>query len=169
MEARVRRSKAQPVVLMPSNFFQNDEMFRAEIDAGRYPQPIGERGVNRVDCRDIGDAAARALTDPSIASGAYPLVGPDLTLTGPECAATWARHLGRAVAYEGDIAAWWALSEGRMHAREREDFQKTYRIFARRRLPARPEDVARLTTLLGRAPTSYDAYVARLISSTGRS
>lgn len=162
VERRVRLSRARPVVLMPSNFFQNDELFRPEILAGRYPQPLGTRGVSRVDCADIGDAAARALTDATLADGAYPLVGPDRTLTGPECAETWARELGRAVRYEGDLEAWRALVERRMQPRERDDFGRTYALFGRHAVPAKDAAVARCTALLGRSPRAYSAYVAEI-------
>jgi uncharacterized protein YbjT (DUF2867 family) len=160
VERNVRLCAASPVVLMPSNFYQNDELFLDEIRAGRYPQPLGLRGVNRVDCRDIGDAAARALTAASIDAGAYPLVGAETALTGPECAAIWAEALGRDVAYDGDIDRWYALVAERMHAREREDFKKTYRIFRRTRIVARPADLARAEAVLGHPPRSYRAYVA---------
>lgn len=161
VERHARLAKqASPVILMPSNFYQNDEQFLPEIRAGRYPQPLGTKGVNRVDCRDIGDAAARALTDDGLDAGAYPLVGPEPALTGPACAATWASVLGRDVEYDGDLERWYALAADRMHAREREDFKKTYKIFARMRIPAKPKELERCTALLGRAPYSYESYVA---------
>lgn len=160
VEQRVRRSGLSPVVLLPSNFFQNDELFLEEIRAGCYPQPLGFRGVNRVDCRDIGDAAVRALTDLGLPSGAYPLVGAERALTGPECADLWARALGREVRYDGELERWRTRVADRMHAREREDFGKTYRLFQRMRVAASASDLARLTALLGRAPRSYAAYVA---------
>ena len=164
VERYVRRAAASPVVLMPSNFFQNDALFLSEIRDGRYPQPLGTRGANRVDCRDIGDAAARALLDEDVASGAYPLVGPDAALTGPECAAVWARALGREVAYEGDLESWRALVEGRMPPRERDDFGKTYKLFGRTRVAAKPAELARTTALLGRPPRSYRTYVADVVA-----
>ncbi|MBX7098723.1 MAG: NmrA family NAD(P)-binding protein [Myxococcaceae bacterium] len=162
VEGLVRRSGASPVVLMPSNFFQNDELFLNELRAGRYPQPLGLRGANRVDCRDIGDAAARALLDLELASGAYPLVGPDPALTGPECADVWAQALGRAVAYDGDLDRWRALVADRMPSRERDDFGKTYGLFSRVRVAAKPAELARTTALLGRPPRAYRDYVAEL-------
>jgi uncharacterized protein YbjT (DUF2867 family) len=162
VERAVRRCSASPVVLMPSNFYQNDELFLAEIRAGTYPQPLGTRGANRVDCRDIGDAAARALTDPSVEAGAYPLVGADPFLTGPACAGVWARALGRDVAYDGDIERWYSLVADRMHAREREDFKKTYKIFGRMRVAAGPRERERAQQIVGHPPRAYADYVAAL-------
>ncbi len=163
VERRVRRATASPVVLMPSNFYQNDALFLPEIRAGRYPQPLGMRGANRVDCRDIGDAAARALLDEDVASGGYPLVGPDPALTGPQCAAVWASALGREVTYDGDLGRWRALVADRMPPRERDDFGKTYALFGRVRVAARPAELARTTALLGRPPRSYASYVSQVV------
>lgn len=167
VERRVRVSRARPVVLMPSNFFQNDETFRPEIALGRYPQPLGLRGVNRVDCADIGEAAARALLDDRVADGPYPLVGPEPSLTGPECAATWARVLGREVRYEDDVAAWRTLVADRMPPKERDDFGKTYELFHRMTVRASPEQITRCTTLLGRPPRAYADYVTTLAQAWG--
>jgi uncharacterized protein YbjT (DUF2867 family) len=166
VERHVRLAKAaSPVVLMPSNFYQNDELFLPEIHAGVYPQPLGVKGVNRVDCRDIGDAAARALTDDAIESGGYPLVGPDAALTGPACAEVWGKALGREVVYDGDLDRWYALMAERMHARERGDFKKTYKIFARMRVAAKPAEIERCTRLLGRPPHTYESYVAATVAA----
>lgn len=74
---RVRRTKLSPVVLCPTNFYQNDELCLSTILAGHYPQALGHKRSNRVDTRDIGDAAAIALLD-NLASGSYYLVGPEM-------------------------------------------------------------------------------------------
>ena len=106
VERAVRRSGLSPVVLGPSNFYQNDELALPQILAGSYPNPMGEKPTSRVDTRDIGDAAARALLDDDIAPGVYPVVGPDLW-TAPQCAAIWSEALGRLVTYAGnDIEQW---------------------------------------------------------------
>lgn len=160
VEHRVRFARVSPVLLLPSNFYQNDESYFAELREGRYPQPLGTLGVNRVDCADIGDAAARALTDPSVGAGGYPLVGPEVALTGSECAAVWSKALGREVRYTGELATWPALIGDRLAPREREDFGKTYALFAKRRVPAATGDLARTTALLGSPPRAYAEYVA---------
>ena len=156
VEGHVRRSRMSPVVLMPSNFYQNDELFLDEIRSGRYPQPLGTKGANRVDCRDIGDAAARALVGTSVDAGAYPLVGPEPALTGPECAAIWAKALGREVVYDGDIERWRTLVADRMQPRERDDFGKTYKAVlagTRRREAARARADDRRCSVVLRART----------------
>jgi uncharacterized protein YbjT (DUF2867 family) len=154
---RARIARTDSVVLVPANFYQNDELFRDEILAGTFPAPLGL--VGRVDVRDIGDAAARALLDPTIPSGAYNLVAPD-AWSGAACAEVWSRVLGRAVRYTGDdfTALTTALGK-RLHGRKREDFEHTYRLLGTLKMPPKPQQVAQATRLLARPPRSYAEYV----------
>ncbi len=154
---RARTCRARPIVLMPTNFFQNDELFRDDILQGSFPQPF-ERPVNRVDVRDLGLAAARALMDAALPSGAYPVVGP-ASLTGAECAATWAAELTREVRCEYDQARVDAAIERVVHGKKRDDFLATYAVLRRFALATHPAALARTTALLGRAPRSYAQYV----------
>ena len=161
VEARVRASRADPVVLMPSTFFQNDELLREAILRGVYAQPIGSKGINRVDCRDIGDAAARAMIDRDVTSDGYPLVGPE-SLTATHCATVWQRALSRPVRYAGDDLDAWVRAVGtRMSAREISDYRRTYRVLQHIGVTTRARDVAHCTALLQRAPGTYDDYVRR--------
>ncbi len=160
VERRVRASPASPVVLMPSNFFQNDELEAREIVGGVYPLPLGRRPVNRVDVRDIAEAAARALLDRGgVAPGGYPLLGPD-SWTGEACAQLWSSVLGRPVRYGGDdVEAWKARMAGAMDAAALSDFGKTYALLQRYGVSAPAREVARCAQLLGRPPRSYADYV----------
>ncbi len=164
VERRVRRADASPVVLMPSNFFQNDALVsprdprRALSPAARHargqPRRLpghrrrrGARVARRG--RRVGRVSARR-TDPA--------------LTGPQCAAVWASALGREVTYDGDLGRWRALVADRMQPRERDDFGKTYELFARMRVAAKPAELARTTALLGRPPRSYASYVSQVVA-----
>ncbi|HLL54829.1 MAG TPA: NAD(P)H-binding protein [Myxococcaceae bacterium] len=161
---RVRRSRANPVVLMPSNFIQNDELFREQLLEGIFSQPLGHKGHNRVDVRDIGDAAARAMLDPSIPSGTHPVFGP-ASFSGPACAAVWSAALGREVRYTGDDARTWErpLRE-QLSGRKQEDFLQTYRIISTVSTVTDPRIVERTTQLLGHPPRGYGEYVREAIS-----
>jgi uncharacterized protein YbjT (DUF2867 family) len=154
---RARQSRARPIVLVPTNFFQNDELFHEEIQNGSFPQPF-ERPVNRVDVRDLGAAAARALLDPSLTSGAYPVIGPE-SVTGDTCAAAWADALGRDVRCEHDPKRVNAAIARALDGKKRDDFLATYAVLTRFALPTDPAQLAATTALLGRPPTSYAAYV----------
>jgi uncharacterized protein YbjT (DUF2867 family) len=166
IERRLRRSpQLSPVILCPTNFYQNDALGLTEIHVGRYPQPLGDRPANRVDTRDIADAAAIAVTT-DLPSGSYPLVGPD-AWTGASCAEAWARALGHEVAYAGnDIATWNATVGARMPTARAADYAKTYAILQRHGIPVGRKALARTTALLGRAPRSYDAYIREIAASS---
>ncbi len=154
---RARNCGADPIVLMPTNFFQNDEIFGKELCSGAFLQPFA-RPINRVDVRDIGDAAARACLDPSLVSGAYPVVGPE-SLDAEACAAAWSRGLSRPVVYEDDDSKFRAAVARELKGKKVDDFVASYAAIRKLSMPTAPKDVARTTELLGRAPTPYSAYV----------
>jgi len=98
----IERSDTNPVLLIPSNFMQNDDVFLDDIAAGEFCQPLA--GVNRVDLRDVAQVASDALLDDEFRSGAYSLVGPE-SLSGEQCATVWQRELGREVRCTGATRA----------------------------------------------------------------
>jgi len=155
---RARRSRTNSVVLMPTNFFQNDELFLEEIESGAFSQPF-ERKLNRVDVRDIADAIARACLDPALPAGAYPVVGPE-SLDGLACAETWTRALGRAVRYAGNDHERFERSVmSRLSDKKRTDFLASYAAIRQFELLTNPLEVARTEELIGHAPRSYASYV----------
>jgi uncharacterized protein YbjT (DUF2867 family) len=160
LSERVRTKSAEPVILMPTNFFQNDELFRSDIDAGIFAQPF-DRPINRVDARDIGEAGARALLDPGLPPGAYPIVGPR-SLTGADCAAVWSTALGRPVRYDGDERRFREMVARALTGKKRDDFLASYAAIRKLAIPTAERDLARTTALLGRPPTSYESYVRTL-------
>lgn len=165
IEAAVRESGVPFTILRPNNFFQNDHAFRDVIlDHGIYPQPIGAKGVARVDARDVATAAAVALTEEGHAGASYDLDGPEL-LTGESVAALYARHLGRPVRYGGDSLDAWA--DAARHVLPDwlvRDLRAMYRQFQLHGLPADEREAARLPALLGRAPGTFDAFVASTVA-----
>lgn len=157
---RMRQSRANPVVLVPTNFFQNDEPLLPEILAGRFVQTF-DRPVNRVDVRDLGVAAARALLDESVPSGAYSIVGPE-SLTSEQCAAVWSEALGRPVRYAPEQLD--AAITRAFDGKKRADFLASYAVLRRFELRTLSEHLEQTATLLGRAPTAYAQYVRELIA-----
>ncbi|BDP43977.1 NmrA family transcriptional regulator (plasmid) [Deinococcus aetherius] len=152
---RVRTSRTNPVVLIPGNYFQMDEVCREELLAGRYPLPLGL--VPRVDTRDVGEAAARALLDPGVPSGGYALVGPE-SLSGEQTAAHWSAALGRPVTYAPGLAVTDAIFDRAYGGRKALDCQKSYRMVGKVKVRTSPADLAQTTFLLGRAPRSHAEY-----------
>jgi uncharacterized protein YbjT (DUF2867 family) len=94
-------------VLRPNNFFQNDYWFKdALLQYNVYPQPIGDKGLSRVDVADIAEAAAITLTADGHEGKTYNLVGPEV-LTGEKTAEMWGEALGQQIIYAGnDLDAW---------------------------------------------------------------
>jgi uncharacterized protein YbjT (DUF2867 family) len=152
------RARTRPVVFGLTNYYQNDELIREQILAGRYALPTHHRGVNRIDLRDAAEVIARVMMDPSFPSGGYPLAGPG-NVSGAQAADTWSRVLGRPFSYAGadvDVAQ---MLGGRLSGQKLADFRRSYRLVARLSVPTSPRDVATTTRLLGRPPRPYEQYV----------
>ena len=150
IEKAIRDSGIPFTILRPNNFYQNDVWYKdAMLAHDVYPQPFGDEGLSRVDVRDIAEAAALALTTDAAKNETVNVVGPDL-LTATGTAATWGGVLGRKIAYGGnDLDAWEKASLAYLPAFAVFDFRLMYQFFQDKGLKATPEDVARLTALLG--------------------
>jgi uncharacterized protein YbjT (DUF2867 family) len=161
VEAAALRSGVAATILRPNNFFQNDYYFKDVIlQYGIYPQPIGDVGLNRVDVRDIAEAAAVALTTPGHEGQTYDLVGPDV-VTGTSSAEVWSRALNKPIAYGGnDLEAWEKQALQYMPDWGVFDFKHMFDFFQKQGLKATPQAIERLTKVLGHSPRSYGAFVS---------
>ncbi|MEO8055719.1 MAG: NmrA family NAD(P)-binding protein [Acidobacteriota bacterium] len=161
IETAIKASGIPFTILRPNNFYQNDLWYKdAMLSYGVYPQPFGDAGLSRVDVRDIAEAAALALTTDAAKDETVDLVGPEV-LTATATAATWGGVLGRKIAYGGDdLDAWEKASLAFLPAVAAFDFRLMYAFFQEKGLKAGPEDVARLTALLGHAPRRFDEFAA---------
>ncbi|WP_336921049.1 SDR family oxidoreductase [Aquipuribacter sp. SD81] len=161
----VARHPLRPVLVVPGNFMQNDEVFADEIRAGRYVTPLSAKGVNRVDLRDVGDVVARALVDGDLAPGAYDVSGP-ASIGGAESAAVWAAELGHPVAYLGDDDELMARTFARYLSGHRlADWTASFRVLRRISMPTKPRDVAATRELLGREPRDFATYVRDTVTA----
>ena len=166
VEEGVRRSGIPFTILRPNNFFQNDYWFKdALLQHGVYPQPIGSKGLNRVDVRDIAEAAAVALTTSGHEGQSYDLVGAEVH-TGESTAQVWSRALGRPVVYAGDdLEAWEKQSLQYMPDYLVFDFKNMYKFFQENGLKATPEALERQARLLGHAPRSFGAFASEMATA----
>lgn len=148
-------------ILRPNNFFQNDYWFKdVLLQYGVYPQPIGSRGLSRVDVRDIAEAAAIALSSSGHEGQTYDLVGPDV-VTGESTAAAWSTALRRPIVYAGDdLDAWEKQQLQYMPDWLVFDFRHMYAHFQKDGLIASKDAIERQTALLGRAPRPFAAFAA---------
>jgi uncharacterized protein YbjT (DUF2867 family) len=159
IEIAIQKSGVPFTILRPSNFFQNDYWLRdAILQYGVYPQPLGSVGVSRVDVRDIAEVAALALTQPGHDGKTYDIIGPR-PLTGVDNAEIWSKALGRKIAYAGDdLEAWEKASAPYYPPMLLYDFKHMYAHFQKHGLVGTPEDLAKLTKVLGHAPRGFEAF-----------
>ncbi|MEX2526971.1 MAG: NmrA family NAD(P)-binding protein [Gemmatimonadota bacterium] len=161
VERALRESGLAYTILQPNNFYQNDFWFRdAIVDHGVYPQPVGDRGIPRVDVRDIAVAAANALTatDSRLERRAFPLVGPE-KLSGEDCARIWSQALGKPVAYGGnDLEAWEAQARQMLPAWMAYDFRIMYAMFHAGGFTGSPDDLNATEEIVGARPRSFEAF-----------
>lgn len=160
MEAAIRKAGIPFSILMPNNFYQNDYLFKdALLGSGVYPQPLGDIGLNRVDVRDIGEAAMHALVEDGHTGQRYPIVGAT-PLTGEQTAAIWSRHLGSPIRYGGDnVDAWATQARQAMPAWMVDDLRLMFEFFVKKGMRASAADMAKQREILHREPRDYDSFV----------
>jgi uncharacterized protein YbjT (DUF2867 family) len=163
IEGVIRASGVEHTILRPNNFYQNDLAVLDAIRRGVYPQPSGSVGMNRVDVRDIAEAAAIALTQPGHSGKTYSLVGPR-AWTGAEISGMLAGHLGKPVIYVGDdLKAWAAQMRAFMPNWLVRDLEIMFQHFMTAGLLATQAEIDELTAVLGHAPRSYEAFVKEVL------
>jgi uncharacterized protein YbjT (DUF2867 family) len=115
IEKELLAAPVKHVIIRPANFHQSDSGMKAMIaDQGIYPPPVGSVGIDRIDSRDVGYAAAQALITNAYDDQEVDLYGPE-RFTGETVAAVYARLLDRPVRYLGDdIDVWESFNEARL-------------------------------------------------------
>jgi len=94
-------------ILRPAYFMQNDVTIKSVIEThGIFPMPIGAKGCEMVDVRDIADIAVAELLRRDRAPMPLPrltleVVGPEV-FNGQAAAAVWSKALNRDIHYAGD-------------------------------------------------------------------
>ncbi|HWR73595.1 MAG TPA: NmrA family NAD(P)-binding protein [Nitrospirota bacterium] len=163
VEKAIRESKIAYTILRPNNFFQNDLGLKSAITQySVYPQPIGGKGLNRVDVRDIADCAVNALMRSGYESQTYEVHGPD-TLTGEGTAKIYTKHLGREVRYSGDdLNAWGEKAKNMMPEFMVPEMRIMYEFFQENGMIASREDLEKTQKLLGKKPRTFDDFVSEI-------
>ncbi len=161
VEERLHTSGLAFTILRANNFFQNDLRFRESIaQYGVYPQPLGAKGVSRVDVRDVAAAAVAAFTRPGHEGKTYTVAGPQ-ALTGEEVAAAFTRHLHRGVRYIGeDLEGWEHSARQQLPEWMVRDLRLMYAHFLEHGLAASQEETDALTALLGRPARPFEEFAA---------
>jgi uncharacterized protein YbjT (DUF2867 family) len=166
VERMIEQMGFSATLLRPAYFMDNDLTVKdAVLGYGVYPMPIGGKGLAMIDTRDIGEIAALELLSRDRSADTLPLtrinlVGPD-TLTGTDVAALWTDALGRSIHYAGDdTAAFEQNLRQFMPAWMAYDMRQMADRFVSDGMLPEPDDVERLTRMLGRPLRTYRAFVA---------
>lgn len=164
IEASLKASGVQHVILRPNNFDQNDLWYREPLmQYGIYPQPLGNIGVARVDVRDIAEAGAIALTSLAADSQTFNVVGPQ-NLTAAAVAAIWSKVLGKPIAPAKESLDEWEAATGKfMPPRIAYDLRLLFDVFHKSGFKAAPTDISRQTQLLGHAPRDFTSFAKECV------
>jgi uncharacterized protein YbjT (DUF2867 family) len=163
IENALKKSGMPYTILRPNSFYQNDLWYRDSLlQNGIYPQPIGLRGMSRVDARDIAEVAAIAVTTDRHEGKTYNVVGPEVQ-SGPSIAQSWGQALQRTVVYGGDDLDAFERSQAFMGLSELPSYLAfPYRLYFEwyqaNGLCASSEDLATMTRLMGRSPRSHASF-----------
>jgi uncharacterized protein YbjT (DUF2867 family) len=165
VEEMLLSSRLDITILQPTAYMQNslaewDRMLRDGIY--RVPYPIDTR-LGLVDLEDVAEAAAIVLTNASHSGATYELVGTP-PLSQIEIADVFGRALKKPVRAEAETVESWdarARSAG-MEDYARETLIKMFRAYARDGLKGNSNA---LGWLLGRPPTSFENFVARIAAA----
>ncbi len=163
IEKALKESGITHTILRANNFFQNDQWGQAAIMSyGTYPQPLGNVGLNRVDSRDVADAAVNALTCDDFDNQEFSIHGPDVW-TGESIAAEFSRQLGREIRYAGDdLEAWAKQAQHMMQAWMVNDFKIMYDFFQKHGLKASAEALEKQKAVIGHEPRTFADFVTAL-------
>lgn len=166
IEKAIKDSGIPYAILRPNNFFQNDVWFKSAImQMGVYPQPYGDKGVSRIDTRDVADAAINALvtTDTKLLNRTFNLVG-SRPLNGNATAEIWTSVLGKKIQYSGnDLVSWSTQASQMMPAWMVYDFKLMYEMFQNQGLLATDAQLNETRTILGRDARRYEDFVSECV------
>ena len=150
-------------ILQPAAYMQNILAgWQTIIESGVYrvPYAVATR-LGMVDLANVAEAAARVLTEPDHSGAIYELAGPQI-LSQIEVAATLATELKRPVHAEAVDKASWEQSARKagLSAYAIATLLKMFDYYERYGFGGNPRI---LTDLLGRAPTSFAAFIQRTL------
>jgi len=160
IENRIKSSGVEYTLIRPNNFFQNDYWFKIGLlEHGIYGQPIGSKGLSRVDTRDIAEAIVNSLLKDDFLGKTYNVVGDEI-LTGEQTANIYSRYLDKEIKYAGDdLEAWANRSRPYMPEWLIQDFWRMYKQFQEKGFIATEEEMEQTHKILGKEPRKYESFV----------
>lgn len=157
VEQHLRALGLSHTVLRPCAFMQNLLRLAPGVAQGAILGAMGEAPCNYIDCRDIADVAAAALTRPDIAGGTYALTGPEAVTHG-ELARRISILTGHRIRYVNlapDELRDHLVRSARMPAWLADHVTEIQQLAVAR--PEHPNDT--VSRILGRPPRTLDAFL----------
>lgn len=161
-EEAVRGSSLEWTILRPNNFAQDfdEDVFHAPLLAGELALPAGDVPEPFIDLEDVGDVAARVLTQPGRHAGRiYEMTGPR-SLTFAEAVELISRATGQLITYKQISPAEYTagLVEEGLSESDAHHVAEMFVMMDRGLLADTTDGVA---TVLGREPRTFEDYVLR--------
>ncbi|MER7118200.1 NmrA family NAD(P)-binding protein [Streptomyces goshikiensis] len=157
VEEHLRASGLTHTVLRPYAFMQNLLRLAPTVAQGVIVGTMGDAPCNYIDCRDIGDVAAAALTRPDIAGGTYALTGPE-AVAYPELASRLSTLTGNQIRYVNLTPD--ELRANLIHHARMPTWLAQHVTEIQQLAIARPETpTTTVTDILGRRPRTLDAFL----------
>ncbi|MEU8461575.1 SDR family oxidoreductase [Streptomyces sp. NPDC029003] len=157
VEEHLRACGLTGTVLRPYAFMQNILRLAPAAAQGLILGAMRDARCNYIDCRDIGDVAAAALTRSHLAGGTYTLTGPE-ALSHPDLVARLTALTGRQIQYV-DLAPD-EMRDSLVHQAGMPAWLADHVVEIQRLAIARPETPTNtVADILGRPPRSLDAFL----------
>ena len=169
VEEAVIESGLPFTILQPAMFMQNLRVeWPAIKERGVYLRPYSpHRKMALIDTEDLGEAAARVLTEPGLRGATFELAGPD-SLTTAEMAAILAEAWGKPIrAEQRPLDDWtaWATKQG-WKPWSMEAYRKMCRHYDAHGYPGGNPLV--LEAILGRPAGTYRAFATRFMAEQAK-
>ncbi|MCX5205707.1 NmrA family NAD(P)-binding protein [Streptomyces sp. NBC_00237] len=157
VEEHLRASGLTHTILRPYAFMQNLLRLAPTVAQGIILGTMGDAPCNYIDCRDIGDVAADALTRRDIAGGTYTLTGPE-AVAYPELASRLTTLTGNQIRYVNLTPD--ELRDNLIHNAHMPTWLADHVTEIQQLAIIRPEEpTATVTDILGRPPRTLDAFL----------
>ncbi|MFG2415443.1 NmrA family NAD(P)-binding protein [Streptomyces goshikiensis] len=157
VEEHLRASGLTHTILRPYAFMQNLLRLAPTVAQGIILGTMGDAPCNYIDCRDIGDVAAAALTRPDIVGGTYALTGPE-AVSYPELASRLTTLTGNQIRYVNLTPD--ELRDNLIHNAHMPTWLADHVTEIQQLAIARPETpTTTVTDILGRRPRTVDAFL----------
>ncbi|MFI6150725.1 NmrA family NAD(P)-binding protein [Streptomyces sp. NPDC051109] len=157
IEEHLRASGLTHTILRPYAFMQNLLRLAPTVAQGIILGTTGDAPCNHIDCRDIGDVAAAALTSADIAGGTYTLTGPE-AVSYPELASRMTALTGHQIRYVNLTPD--ELRADLIHNAHMPTWLADHVTEIQQLAIARPETpTTTVSDILGRPPRTLDAFL----------